>query len=225
VWCVGLWLSSRILIEFSSWLFFNFSDIPTVSHSKLIFQSHIILSFWLDINHPVDIESQWLLSHNHSYFRACKIQFRGNDTKCTAHTGGPVEEQLITIDCDPCPSCACQWVWQYHFPVGLSSDTVHATKYQIKCQTEFNITRICNTSLALQLGFKCIACNSNFASRSAANSHHRHRVAQGTQCADPKSLKSQSITARIDLSTGILHAAGPISQITCTRALAIEKWI
>ncbi len=46
------------------------------------------------------------------------------------------------------------------------------------------------------------------------------QISRGTPCADPTSLKSQSITARSDLSTGILrlHEAGPIGEIACTRA-------
>ncbi len=125
---------------------------------------------------------------------------------------------IVTLACASDPRQGCCNV----------SHCFHWGYPQIQCQcmqpSSSNTVRqrpVSHGSAPGALPFKCIACNSNFAKRSAANSLHRHQVAQGTPCADPTSLTSQSITTRPQLSTGILrqHDAGPISEITCTQAL------
>ncbi len=123
---------------------------------------------------------------------------------------------IVTLACAPYPGPECSG--------GLSAVVCMQVMMQTSSRNIVRQRSVLHGSAPEALPFKCIACNSNFTSWSAADSHSRHWVAQGTPCADPKSLKSQSITAQIDLSTGILrlHDAGPICEITCTRALAIE---
>ena len=70
------------------------------------------------------------------------------------------------------------------------------------------------------VGFKCSNCNGEFASRHAMDCHRRHPSSIGTECANPRSSKSMSFTARADMSTGILrhHDAAIVgeSQLTHT---------
>ena len=64
------------------------------------------------------------------------------------------------------------------------------------------------------LGFKCIACNAEFANRRGADCHRRHPTCIGTACADPSNVRSLSLTERPDVSVGILrhHSAVPLGE-------------
>ena len=64
------------------------------------------------------------------------------------------------------------------------------------------------------LGFKCIVCDAEFASRRGADCHSRHPTCVGTACADPSNIRSLSLTERPDLSVGILrqHIAVPLGE-------------
>ena len=92
---------------------------------------------------------------------------------------------IVTLACasDPGPGCCSV------------SHCFHWGYPQIPCQcmqpSSSNTVRqrsVSHGSAPGALPFKCIACNSNFAKQSAAHSHHRHQVAQGTPCADPNFL-------------------------------------
>jgi hypothetical protein len=65
------------------------------------------------------------------------------------------------------------------------------------------------------LGFKCIICNAEFVTRRGADCHRRHPACSGTACADPSNMQSVSLTARSDVSVGLLrqHSAAPLG--TC----------
>ncbi len=65
------------------------------------------------------------------------------------------------------------------------------------------------------LGFKCIICNAEFATRRGADYHRRHPACSGTACADPSNMRSVSLTAQSDVSVGLLrqHSAAPLG--TC----------
>jgi len=65
------------------------------------------------------------------------------------------------------------------------------------------------------LGFKCIICNAEYVTRRGADCHRRHPACSGTACADPSNMQSVSLTARSDVSVGLLrqHSAAPLG--TC----------
>jgi hypothetical protein len=69
--------------------------------------------------------------------------------------------------------------------------------------------------LVQALGFKCIICDAEFATRSGADCHRRHPACSGTVCADPSNMRPLSLTARPDVSVGLLrqHSAAPLG--TC----------
>ena len=56
--------------------------------------------------------------------------------------------------------------------------------------------------LVQALGFKCIICDAEFATRRGADCHRRHPACSGTACADPSNMRSLSLTARSDPSVG-----------------------
>ena len=62
------------------------------------------------------------------------------------------------------------------------------------------------------LGFKCISCDAEFASKHAAGCHRHHPAYYGTACAYPSNIQSLSFTERLDISVGILrqHSAAPL---------------
>ncbi len=68
------------------------------------------------------------------------------------------------------------------------------------------------------LGFKCIICDGEFASKHAADCHRRQPAFIGTKCAlhcaDPRSIRSLSLTERPNVSVGILrhHSTAPLGQ-------------
>ncbi len=64
------------------------------------------------------------------------------------------------------------------------------------------------------LGFICIICDGEFASKHAADCHRRQPEFIGTQCADPRSILSLYLTERPDVSVGILrhHSSAPLGQ-------------
>jgi hypothetical protein len=61
------------------------------------------------------------------------------------------------------------------------------------------------------IGFQVI-CNAEFATRRGADCHRRHPACSGTACADPRNMLSVSLTARSDVSVGLLrqHSAAPL---------------
>ncbi len=74
--------------------------------------------------------------------------------------------------------------------------------------------QICTSCPAViwALGFKCICCDAEFASKRAADCHRRHPAYNGTACAYPSNIQSRSLTGRPDISVGILrqHSAAPL---------------
>jgi hypothetical protein len=81
-------------------------------------------------------------------------------------------------------------------------------------------TSVSQVSVTQGLYFTCIHCSSNFATRRAADCHRRSPSSKGTPCADPRSLKSQSITSRPDLSTGILRQHDTVPLGECQESVA-----
>ena len=69
-----------------------------------------------------------------------------------------------------------------------------------------------HVSVPEALGYKCISCSSEFDTRRAADCHRRHPTSYGTACADPDSIRFVSLTARPDVSAGILrqHYSAPL---------------
>jgi hypothetical protein len=75
--------------------------------------------------------------------------------------------------------------------------------------------------LVQALVFKCIICNTEFASQRAADCHCRHPASCGAACADPSNMQSLSLTARSNVSGGLLrqHSAAPLG----TRIISHRK--
>ena len=72
-----------------------------------------------------------------------------------------------------------------------------------------------DTRIVVQaLDFKCIICDGEFASKHAAECHCRQPAFIGTKCADPRSIRSLSLTERPNVSVGILrhHSTAPLGQ-------------
>ena len=74
--------------------------------------------------------------------------------------------------------------------------------------------RAAGPAVVQALGFKCIICDGEFASKHAADCHRRQPAFIGTQCADPRSIRSLYLTERPDVSVGILrhHSSAPLGQ-------------
>ena len=74
--------------------------------------------------------------------------------------------------------------------------------------------RAASRAVVQALGFKCIICDGEFASKHAADCHRRQPAFIGTQCADPRSIRSLYLTERPDVSVGILrhHSSAPLGQ-------------
>ncbi len=65
--------------------------------------------------------------------------------------------------------------------------------------------RAAGPAVVQALGFKCIICDGEFASKHAADCHRRQPAFIGKQCADPRSIRSLYLTERPDVSVGILR--------------------
>ena len=74
--------------------------------------------------------------------------------------------------------------------------------------------RAAGPAVVQALGFKCIICDGEFASKHAADCHRRQPAFIGTQCADPRSIRSLYLTERPDVSVGILRhqSCAPLGQ-------------
>ncbi len=79
---------------------------------------------------------------------------------------------------------------------------------------QFMPIRASGPAVVQALGFKCIICDGEFASKHAADCHRRQPAFIGTKCAEPRSIRSLSLTERPDVSVGILrhHSAVPLGQ-------------
>ena len=87
-------------------------------------------------------------------------------------------------------------------------------KAQLARNHHFMPIRASGRAVAQALGFKCIICDGEFASKHAADCHRRQPAFIGTQCADPRSIRSLYLTERPDVSVGILrhHSSAPLGQ-------------
>ena len=74
--------------------------------------------------------------------------------------------------------------------------------------------RAAGPAVVQALGFKCIICDGEFASKHAADCHRRQPAFIGMKCADPRSIRSLYLTERPDVSVGILrhHSSAPLGQ-------------
>ena len=99
-----------------------------------------------------------------------------------------------------------------HFQSHFSDQIVF--KEQIARSQQFMPLRASGPAVVQALGFKCIVCDAEFASRRGADCHSRHPTYMGTACADPSNIRSLSLTERPDLSVGILrqHIAVPLGE-------------
>ncbi len=72
------------------------------------------------------------------------------------------------------------------------------------------------------LGFKCIRCDGEFASKCAADCHCCHPTYTGTECAVPSNIRSLPLTERPDVSVGILrqHSSVPSSRCVNVRIIS-----
>jgi len=99
-----------------------------------------------------------------------------------------------------------------HFQSQFSDQIVF--KAQIARSQQFMPLRASGPAVVQALGFKCIVCDAEFASRRGADCYRRHPTCIGTACADPSNIRSLSLTERPDLSVGILrqHIAVPLGE-------------
>ena len=103
------------------------------------------------------------------------------------------------------------------FPSLFSDQIIFNLKAQIARRQPIMPIRASGPAVVQELGFKCIACNSEFANRRGADCHRRHPTCIGTACADPSNVRSLSLTDRPDVSVGILrhHSAVPLGESMC----------
>ena len=92
-----------------------------------------------------------------------------------------------------------------HFPSHFPDQIVFNLKAQIARKQQIVPIRASGPAVVQALGFKCIACNAEFANRRGADCHRRHPTCFGTACADPSNIRSLSLTERPDVSVGILR--------------------
>ncbi len=96
----------------------------------------------------------------------------------------------------------------------FQSDFLNETSFhaQIARRQQFMPISASGPAVVWALGFKCISCDAEFASRRAADCHCRCPTYSGTACADSKNIRSLSLTERPDVSVGILrqHSAAPL---------------
>ncbi len=101
--------------------------------------------------------------------------------------------------------------------VSFATDSVFLINFKFKAQIPhpMPIRASGRPGLVQALGFKCIICDAEFATRREADCRRRHPACSGTACADPSNMRSLSLTARSDVSVGLLrqHSAAPLG--TC----------
>jgi hypothetical protein len=97
----------------------------------------------------------------------------------------------------------------------FATDSVSLISFKAQIPHPMPIRASGSPGLEQALGFKCIVCDAEFATRRGADCHRRHPTCSGMACADPSNMRSLSLTARSDVSVGLLrqHSAAPLG--TC----------
>ncbi len=87
--------------------------------------------------------------------------------------------------------------WTLSSEFSFATDSVSLISFKAQIPHPMPIHASGRAGLVQALGFKCIICNAEFASRRAADCHCRHPASCGMACADPSNMLSLSLHNQI----------------------------